>query len=53
MRKASPSAMASRGARRWVGPLANPHRLAAMAELHQDAVGRGATVLTGGERGNF
>ena len=40
-----------------MGPLANPRRLAAMADLHADAVGRGATVLTGGERigeaGNF
>lgn len=40
-----------------MGPLANPRRLAAMAEFQQDAVDRGATVLTGGERigteGNF
>jgi succinate-semialdehyde dehydrogenase/glutarate-semialdehyde dehydrogenase len=40
-----------------MGPLANPRRLAAMAEFQQDAVERGATVLTGGERigaeGNF
>ncbi len=33
-----------------MGPLANPRRLAAMAELHGDAVRKGATVLTGGER---
>ncbi len=40
-----------------MGPLANPRRLSAMAELTQDAVQRGATLLTGGERigdtGNF
>ena len=40
-----------------MGPLANPRRIAAMAELMQDAVARGATVATGGERigsaGNF
>jgi succinate-semialdehyde dehydrogenase/glutarate-semialdehyde dehydrogenase len=40
-----------------MGPLANPRRLAAMAEFQQDAVARGATVLTGGHRvgevGNF
>ncbi len=40
-----------------MGPLANPRRLAAMAEFTQDAVRRGATLLTGGERigdaGNF
>ena len=40
-----------------MGPLANPRRLTAMAEFHQDAVARGATVLAGGERigetGNF
>lgn len=40
-----------------MGPLANPRRLAAMAELTQDAVRKGATVLAGGERighsGNF
>ena len=40
-----------------MGPLANPRRLAAMAEFHQDAVSKGATVLAGGERigeaGNF
>jgi succinate-semialdehyde dehydrogenase / glutarate-semialdehyde dehydrogenase len=40
-----------------MGPLANPRRLAAMAEFTQDAVQRGATVLAGGERigdaGNF
>ena len=40
-----------------MGPLANPRRLAAMAEFTQDAVQRGATVMSGGERigdaGNF
>ncbi|WP_206240902.1 NAD-dependent succinate-semialdehyde dehydrogenase [Novosphingobium terrae] len=40
-----------------MGPLANPRRLAAMAEFQQDAVEKGATVLTGGSRigetGNF
>ncbi|MBL0422731.1 NAD-dependent succinate-semialdehyde dehydrogenase [Ramlibacter sp. AW1] len=40
-----------------MGPLANPRRLTAMAEMTQDAVERGATVLAGGERlgneGNF
>ena len=40
-----------------MGPLANPRRLTAMAEFTQDAVKRGATVLSGGERigdaGNF
>lgn len=40
-----------------MGPLANPRRLAAMAEFQQDAVDKGATVLTGGARigeaGNF
>jgi succinate-semialdehyde dehydrogenase/glutarate-semialdehyde dehydrogenase len=40
-----------------MGPLANPRRLTAMAELTQDAVERGAKVLTGGGRigdtGNF
>ncbi len=40
-----------------MGPLANPRRLAAMAEFQQDAVEKGATVLTGGARigetGNF
>ena len=40
-----------------MGPLANPRRLTAMAQFQQDAVERGATVLTGGERigedGNF
>lgn len=40
-----------------MGPLANPRRLTAMAEFHQDAVQKGATVLTGGKRigdaGNF
>jgi succinate-semialdehyde dehydrogenase/glutarate-semialdehyde dehydrogenase len=40
-----------------MGPLANPRRLAAMAEFTKDAVQRGATVAAGGERigdvGNF
>ncbi|MBL8286786.1 MAG: NAD-dependent succinate-semialdehyde dehydrogenase [Rubrivivax sp.] len=40
-----------------MGPLANPRRLAAMERLTADAVKRGATVATGGERlgslGNF
>jgi succinate-semialdehyde dehydrogenase/glutarate-semialdehyde dehydrogenase len=40
-----------------MGPLANPRRLTAMAEFHEDAVKRGAQVLTGGKRigdaGNF
>jgi succinate-semialdehyde dehydrogenase / glutarate-semialdehyde dehydrogenase len=40
-----------------MGPLANPRRLTAMAEFHDDAVKRGAQVLTGGKRigdsGNF
>ena len=40
-----------------MGPLANPRRLAAMLEITEDAVSRGATVATGGERigtsGNF
>ncbi|MCC2981196.1 NAD-dependent succinate-semialdehyde dehydrogenase [Sphingomonas sp. IC4-52] len=40
-----------------MGPLANPRRLTAMAEFHEDAVARGATVLAGGGRigdaGNF
>jgi succinate-semialdehyde dehydrogenase/glutarate-semialdehyde dehydrogenase len=40
-----------------MGPLANPRRVTAMAELLQDAVQQGATVLAGGERigqtGNF
>jgi succinate-semialdehyde dehydrogenase/glutarate-semialdehyde dehydrogenase len=40
-----------------MGPLANPRRVTAMAELHEDAVQKGATVLTGGKRigeaGNF
>ncbi|SNT19462.1 2,5-dioxopentanoate dehydrogenase (NAD+) [Noviherbaspirillum humi] len=40
-----------------MGPLANPRRLAAMAEITEDAVQRGAKVLTGGARigesGNF
>jgi len=40
-----------------MGPLANPRRLTAMAEFTQDAVKRGATLMSGGERigdaGNF
>jgi succinate-semialdehyde dehydrogenase/glutarate-semialdehyde dehydrogenase len=40
-----------------MGPLANPRRVTAMAEFTQDAVQRGATLATGGERigdeGNF
>jgi succinate-semialdehyde dehydrogenase/glutarate-semialdehyde dehydrogenase len=40
-----------------MGPLANPRRLTAMAELTEDAVAQGATLLSGGERigstGNF
>ncbi len=40
-----------------MGPLANPRRLTAMAEFTQDAVSRGATLLSGGSRigdsGNF
>ncbi|MES2940570.1 MAG: NAD-dependent succinate-semialdehyde dehydrogenase [Pseudomonadota bacterium] len=40
-----------------MGPLANPRRLTAMAEFHEDAVGKGAQVLAGGKRigdaGNF
>ncbi|HEY0418910.1 MAG TPA: NAD-dependent succinate-semialdehyde dehydrogenase, partial [Acetobacteraceae bacterium] len=40
-----------------MGPLANPRRLTAMAEFHEDAVKRGAQVLAGGKRigdaGNF
>jgi succinate-semialdehyde dehydrogenase / glutarate-semialdehyde dehydrogenase len=40
-----------------MGPLANPRRLAAMAEFTKDAVERGAEVLAGGARigdtGNF
>ncbi|CAN5406976.1 NAD-dependent succinate-semialdehyde dehydrogenase [soil metagenome] len=40
-----------------MGPLANARRLAAMAEFQQDAVGKGAKLLTGGSRigdtGNF
>ena len=40
-----------------MGPLANPRRLAAMAEFTQDAMKAGATVAHGGERigdsGNF
>ena len=40
-----------------MGPLANGRRLTAMAELASDAVQRGATIVTGGDRigdvGNF
>ncbi len=40
-----------------MGPLANPRRVVAMTSLMEDAVGRGATVATGGARigeaGNF
>jgi succinate-semialdehyde dehydrogenase/glutarate-semialdehyde dehydrogenase len=40
-----------------MGPLANPRRVSAMAELHDDAVSKGAQVLAGGKRigdsGNF
>ena len=40
-----------------MGPLANPRRLTALAEVMQDARSKGAEVLTGGERlpgdGNF
>jgi succinate-semialdehyde dehydrogenase / glutarate-semialdehyde dehydrogenase len=40
-----------------MGPLANPRRVAAMQQLTEDAVKRGATIATGGERigtaGNF
>jgi succinate-semialdehyde dehydrogenase/glutarate-semialdehyde dehydrogenase len=40
-----------------MGPLANPRRVAAMAEFTRDAIERGAQVLSGGERvgemGNF
>jgi len=40
-----------------LGPLANPRRVAAMQRITADAVQRGATVATGGERigtaGNF
>ena len=40
-----------------MGPLANPRRITAMHEFTQDAVKRGATVMSGGERigneGNF
>ena len=40
-----------------MGPLANPRRVTAMAEFTKDAIARGATLLTGGERigdsGNF
>jgi succinate-semialdehyde dehydrogenase/glutarate-semialdehyde dehydrogenase len=40
-----------------MGPLANPRRLTAMAEITKDAVAKGAKVLSGGERigdaGNF
>lgn len=40
-----------------MGPLANPRRITAMAEMLQDAVAQGATLSAGGERigseGNF
>ena len=40
-----------------MGPLANPRRVTAMQEITEDAIKRGATVATGGERigttGNF
>ena len=40
-----------------MGPLANPRRVSAMQEITEDAVKRGATLATGGERigttGNF
>ncbi len=40
-----------------MGPLANPRRVSAMAELTADALAQGATLLAGGERigeaGNF
>ena len=40
-----------------MGPLANPRRLAAMRQITEDAVSRGATLAAGGERigtvGNF
>jgi len=40
-----------------MGPLANPRRVTAMAEIHEDAVKKGAQVLAGGKRigdaGNF
>jgi succinate-semialdehyde dehydrogenase/glutarate-semialdehyde dehydrogenase len=40
-----------------MGPLANPRRITAMAEFHEDAVKAGAQVLAGGKRigdaGNF
>ena len=40
-----------------MGPLANPRRVTAMAEFTQDALAKGATLATGGERvgeaGNF
>jgi succinate-semialdehyde dehydrogenase/glutarate-semialdehyde dehydrogenase len=40
-----------------MGPLANPRRVAAMAEFTRDAIDKGAQVLAGGERlgetGNF
>lgn len=40
-----------------MGPLANPRRVTAMADFRDDAVSKGAQVLTGGERvgttGNF
>jgi len=40
-----------------MGPLANPRRLTAMAEFRDDAIAKGARLLTGGDRigetGNF
>ena len=40
-----------------MGPLANPRRVSAMQEITEDAIKRGATLATGGERigttGNF
>jgi len=40
-----------------MGPLANPRRLSAMQQITEDALARGATLATGGERigstGNF
>ena len=40
-----------------MGPLANPRRLTAMADFTEDAVAKGAKIITGGERigsaGNF
>jgi len=40
-----------------MGPLANPRRVTAMQEITEDAIKRGATIATGGERigttGNF